>query len=116
MPDDAGPAELPTVVFHFVKSNFFRVVHADGVHGGLTPHSLIEMNFFSERHPIPKSVVHPLEKSGSLGEEIREKRVTRDGPVREVDVGVMMNLTSAISFRDWLDDKIKRLQAREAKK
>jgi hypothetical protein len=98
------------VLFNYIKSNFFRVVHADGAHGGITPRGLIEINFYSERRPIPKSVVHSHTSSGVLGPEITDERVEREGLVREVDVGVIMGLGTAKSLYTWLADKIQLLE------
>ena len=98
---------VPQITFHLIKSNFFRVVHADGAWGGVTPRGFIEVNFYSERQPIPRSLTHSVNlESGTLGAEIREARVTKEGPVREVEVGVIMDLQCARSVRKWLDDKI----------
>ena len=105
-PDGSSTPEGEPIAFHYIKSNFFRVVHADGAHGGITPRGLVEMNFFSERHPIPKKVVHTLLPTGQMGPEVREERVERDGPVREVDVGVIMDLAAAKSLHAWLAEKI----------
>ena len=93
------------IEFDYIKSTSFRVVYADGVWGGLTPRGLIAMSFFSERHPIPKKLVHEITDEGTLGKE--SSRESRAGIIREVDVEVLMDLAMAKSFRSWLDEKIK---------
>ena len=56
--------------FDFEKSNFFRVIHVDGVFGGISPGSnLLHMAIYNERQPLPKKVFHKLDK-GVLGQEI----------------------------------------------
>ena len=42
------------VAFDFIKSEYFRVIHADGALGGPTPQGLVHMAFYSERPPIPR--------------------------------------------------------------
>jgi len=111
MADPAGEVAVPQVTFHLIKSNYFRVVHADGAWGGITPRGLIEVNFYSERQPIPRSLTHSFSlESGELGQEIKGARVSREGPVREVEVGVIMDLSCARAVRKWLDDKITALE------
>lgn len=98
--------------FHFIKSNFFRVVHADGVFGGATPKGLLQMAFFSERFPIPLSVTHAVSPTSpdsvGIGKELQ--RETKDGVVREVEVEVIMNLSAALAFQEWLHGHIKQLR------
>ncbi len=103
-------AESPQeITFHYIKSNHYRVVHADGAWGGITPRGLIQINFYSERQAIARQTVHPLQGE-TLGEEIRERRQSRNGPVREIEVGAIMDLSSARSLRKWLDEKIGELE------
>jgi len=80
---------------HFINSNLFRVIHADGAWGGITPQFNIQMALFSERHPIPTEVSYKLEPSG-----------LRDGIVREIEADVIMSLDVARALRIWLDNKI----------
>ncbi|MCA9523477.1 MAG: hypothetical protein KC609_21025 [Myxococcales bacterium] len=100
--NDAQPSE---VAFHFLKSANYRTVHADGVWGGIAPNLTIQMHFYSERLPIPQKVVHSFE-SGVLGGEIQEKREGKSGLVREVEVGVTMNVAQAEALISWLREKI----------
>ncbi len=97
------------IEFQYIKANNFGVVHADGVWGGITPRGYISMSFFSERHPIPQKLVHEIE-DGRIGKE--RSRETRAGIIREVNAEVLVDLTMAKSFRDWLDEKINHLEKR----
>lgn len=97
------------ITFHYIKSNHFRIVHADGAWGGITPRGLLQINLYSERQPIPKQTVYPLEGE-KLGTELLDRRQSRDGPVREMEVGAMIDLNTARSLRNWLDEKIAELE------
>ncbi|MCH8253928.1 MAG: hypothetical protein IID06_01115 [Gemmatimonadetes bacterium] len=108
--DGVDAPEESVVIYHFIKSNLFRVVHADGAHGGVTPQGFIQMNFYSERFPIPRETHHRLEKNLP---EIREERVARKGAVREVEVGVIMNASAATNLVKWLNTKIRLLKSIE---
>jgi hypothetical protein len=94
------------VRFDFIKSNYFRSVHADGIWGGITGHLDLAMAFYSERPAIPQQITVPIE-NGKLGNEIESKRVGRDAVIRDVEVTVTMNVEVARSFRQWLDERIK---------
>ena len=101
--------DLPSeIAFDYIKSNFFRVTYADGVFGGPTPrgHNL-QMVFWSQRKPIPKTVKHRIEDDGSLGPEL--ERESRVGLVREAEVAVIMDTDVATALRDWLNEHLEKL-------
>lgn len=98
--------KLPDKVkFDYIKSNFHRVVHSDGVWGGTTPRQKFIMSFWSERPPIPQQVVHPVEE-GKLGAEDKSEREGRDAIIREVEVSVLMDLSTAKTFLVWLQERV----------
>jgi hypothetical protein len=97
----------PTQIkFNYLKSGGYRVVHAEGVIGSLTPRLSIHMSFWNERFPIPQQVVHAVNEDGVVGEEIKSERKSREGIIRDVQVGVQMDLDTAKALRKWLDAKI----------
>ena len=71
------------VTFRYTDSPFSRVIHVDGLWGGLVPDSTVHMAVFSQHHPIPDSVTHQLEPTGKLGKEKGRKQ--HDGLVRTVE-------------------------------
>ncbi len=102
--DKTNLAVQDKISFDYIKSNQFRVIHVDGVHGGATPKGhAIQMAFFSERAPIPKRETYGL-VGGKLGE--RKEKVERDAIVREVEVEVIMDLETAKAITKWLGEKI----------
>ena len=109
-----------SVEFHYIKSNGFRVVHADGVWGGPTPRGYITMSFYSERAPIPRRISlelkppEPNSPDRTLGQEI--VRDTKNGLVREVEVEVMVDLEMAKSLHGWLGEKVQTLEGRDKAK
>jgi hypothetical protein len=102
MPDETPP----TISFHYIKSNFFRVVHTDGALGNVTPSGNIFVSFYSERGPIPQIMTHEITESGQVGTEHQDERVGKKGIIREVEVGAMMSVETATSFVAWLQEKI----------
>jgi|SRR5208337_4819594 len=95
-----------TVPFHYIKSNFFRVIHTDGVVGSVAPSGLIFVGFYSERAAIPQIMVHEITDAGQVGIERLDERVTKKGIVREVEVGATMSIEVATLFVAWLQEKI----------
>lgn len=69
------------------------------------------MHLFSERHPIPKNVKHKVNKDGTLSDEII---TLKDGDaVRLIQSSVILDVTTAIAIRNWLDDRIKSIETLE---
>ena len=46
--------ERDALRFFYIKAYNFRVVHVDGVIGGITPKGLLHLAVFSERAAIPQ--------------------------------------------------------------
>ena len=107
--ESAGGAvgEDEKISFDYIKSQFFRVLHADGAIGGITPSGYIHFSFYSERQAIPQSQTFTLNKDGSLGQSIAEKTIIRNAVVRELDVDVVMNVDVARSLAIWLSQQVK---------
>ncbi|MBP6821402.1 MAG: hypothetical protein KA368_07650 [Acidobacteria bacterium] len=101
---DTVSSESRAITFHHIKSNLFRVIHADGVWGGVTPNLNIQLAFYSERNPIPKSVKQEFGHDGLPGEIIETDG--RQGIVREFDTSVVLSLEVAKAFHTWLGKKI----------
>ena len=99
-----------TVKFHYKKSNLFRVLHADGAWGGLTPEGNIFFTFYNSRPPIPEVLVQPVEEDGTLGPEIPELKVSKDGIVREVEVGVTMTPENVQSLIEFLKGRLEHVE------
>lgn len=105
--------------FDYLKSQYFRVIHADGAIGGVTPSGFIHFALYSERAAIPTQITHLIKPDGSLGDTVTEKTVARGTIVREMDVDVILSVPVAESLQKWLGEKIeeaKTLQAKSEKK
>jgi hypothetical protein len=99
----------PEVAFDYIKSQYFRVIHADGIMGGPTPQGYVHFAFYSERPPLPRRQVHKVTPTG-LGDVIPEKTVARDAIVREMDVDVIMKIDVAEQFHQWLGQRIQEIK------
>ena len=104
--------EAKRVRFSYLKAQSHRVVHADGVIGGIAPRgNSIVMSFFNERVPIPREVVHSVNADGSLGDEIVSERVSREGVVREVETTILIEPATARQLHEWLGKRLEQVQA-----
>ena len=102
-----------SVVFDYIKSNYFRVIHADGAIGGVTARGYIHMSLFSERASIPKQIKFSVDKNGHLGDEI--SRETRGTFIREMEADVFMDEDGAVALHQWLGEKIAQLHELKSK-
>jgi len=117
MEDDEQHAATETSVvadefgYDYVKSNLFRVIHVDGVWGGLTPKGKIAIGFFNERPAVPKSVIYPVLGPHQLGDENVSRREGRANAIREMEVLGLMDLDMARALKDWLEASLDRADA-----
>lgn len=106
---DAGlHPEQPGVAFDYIKSNFFRVIRADGAIGGPTSNGHLHIAFYSERAAIPRRVIHELNDDGTLG-QMREVQ-SRGAFVREMDVDLFLTYKVAQSLHQWLGEQIEKMK------
>jgi hypothetical protein len=105
--EGGDPSNEHEVRVKYMKSNFFRVIHADGAWGGISPRGDIHMSFYSERGALPDSGVITV---GDDGKSIKPEVAQGSGSlVREIECDLVFDLITAIGCRKWLDDKIKEL-------
>ncbi len=107
MKDSKSKSDKPYIV-HFLKSNSFKVIHADGAHGGISPKGLLNMSVFSERLPIPKKEIFK-EEDGVLK---HFDRVGKEDLVREVEATILMDYPTMVMIRDWMTGQIKEFEKR----
>lgn len=103
-----------TIQFDYIKGNFFRTARADGAWAGTNGFSDVVLNFYSERTPIPKQTVYYLRDGHTLADEIPERRISREGMIREVEISVSMNLEVAKSLQQLLERHIKAIETAKA--
>lgn len=107
MPRPGVDMDKKIIRFDYLKSPLYRTIYINGIFGGISPRGQLVMTAWKERWPIPKQVTHTLNEDGNLGNEILPERVSRDAVIREVEVGLQMDIDTAKSVRDWLTKKIK---------
>jgi hypothetical protein len=106
MPDNPSESQGPRVKFHYVKSNFFRVIHVDGAIGGLTGQGFIHCALYSERPAIPQVVEHEVLED-RFGAVLASEG--KAGFVREIDVDLILSPQTATALRDWLTQQLDKM-------
>jgi hypothetical protein len=96
-----------TVRFHYRKAAFYRVMHIDGVVGGITPHGDLFLSLFNERLPLPDSVEQEIFPDGKLGPVVRSETKSHGGIVREMETGIIIDQNTARALVDFLSDQLK---------
>ena len=86
---------MPKVNIYYEKNPLYRVIYADGLIGGITPTNGVNLNFYSTRNTIPKSVSHELNQDGTLNEKGTISNDSKVGIIREIEFGVYMTKDSA---------------------
>ena len=110
----AAPPESRKVAFDYIKSNYFRVIHCDGVVGGITPNGWIHMAPWNARQPYPQQVVHELTAEGKMGTEV--SRTTRETDVvREIETDIVFAPDMARVIIRWLEKRLAELELLEEK-
>jgi hypothetical protein len=100
-------AQGEEVAFDYIKSNFFRVIHVDGVIGGITPSGWIHMAIWNQRTPLPDRVTHQIEGQG-IGPEV--SRVQRESLLRELEAGLTFSPEMAAVMIGWLTKQLEELK------
>ena len=101
--------EVPSkLLFHWIKSRFFRVVHADGAFGGISSRGYLHFSLYNERAAIPRLSERDLTVHADGKVTAGRERVVegREGVVREIEIEVLMDHRSAVEFFNWLKEKI----------
>lgn len=108
---------LQEIEFNYLKSNQFRVIHADGAIGDETPAGKLFIAFYSERHLLPDSQTFKINEDGRLVSEVLEKRkVNSDGDVmREIEIGIMLDVDVAKGFVISLVNLIREIEKDESR-
>jgi hypothetical protein len=107
MTDNSKPTTPSTVEFDYLKSNFFRVVRANGAFGGFSPDGSLYMAIYSERPAMPDASIYAIESTGKVGAEIMaQRKVTSKGIVRELEVGLSFDVAVAKAIIQWLSERV----------
>ena len=91
-----------SINIYYEKTSMYRSIHADGLIGGITPKNIVNLNFYSTRNSIPKSVNHSINYNGELDEFGVNSPDSKVGIFREIEMGIYMNKETAEEIYDFL--------------
>lgn len=100
--------EKSKLKFKYVVPDNLRDLYVNGLWGGVTPRAEIHMQFYNERIPIPNLVTCEVGEKGKLSEVDRD---IGGDVVRVVQSSLVMDYSTAVAVRDWLNDRIKLVEA-----
>jgi hypothetical protein len=87
------------IKFNYVKSNLFRVIHADGAVVALSPSQDITINLFSQRFSTPDEVIIDFDDEGIAISETTIVNIDEENidnvVIREIDTLAVMSLEAA---------------------
>lgn len=104
------PKQPKNIKFKYIFDDKYSPTYVNGGIGGVTPGQDIVLNFYFERHPIPYSETSAINDDGSIGEVVSRKpnaNAELISLIRYIESGVVMNVNTAKSIRDYLTDQIK---------
>lgn len=102
--------DIKKITVHNKISENFRQTHVDGAYGGLTPRGLLNLNFFAERSPIPKSQDLEVIDNARVGNVISNSPDSKIGIIREFHHGIYMDLNVAKEIVKLLSTQIALLE------
>jgi hypothetical protein len=98
------------ITVHNKISPLYKEMHVDGAFGGITPRGFINLSFYAERAPIPKSTEFEITESGTVGKQIAHSPDSKTGILREFEMGIYMDLNAAKSLLDFLTARVNDLE------
>lgn len=99
---------MPKIKIYYEKNPQYRTIYVDGLIGGPTATGCLNLNFFSTRNSIPKSVEHELNIDGSISNEGKISDDSKEGIIREIEFGVYLNEKTAQEVYDLLGKFLKK--------
>ncbi len=100
----------PQINFKYQKSAGYRNYQVDGIFGGILPTTKIWLDIFVEKGYSPEEILCEVNKDGSVSEIKRSPAEKNNEITRELQSGFIMDLAMAKTVREWLDDKIQRIE------
>jgi hypothetical protein len=98
------------ITFKYRDASSFRALRASGVLGGPTPTGEIYMGFYTQRPPTPETTFLNLDQHGRAVGAEDMSGIEQDTLIREMEIGITLDLSTAVAIRTWLDGHIKSIQ------
>lgn len=99
--------------FKYVIPDHVKDCHVTGAWGGISKRGDIHLHFFNERPAIPNHIIVEVSDNDKIIQEV-EKEAGGDF-IRLIQASIVMDIPTAISIRNWMDNMIKTFEERFGK-
>jgi hypothetical protein len=96
------PEENQQVRFHLLKTHGYRSYHVDGGMSTITAKGDLYVELYLERRATPTEILFSIEQEGL--KEIKHEG--KEGWIREIECGILLDIPAAIGLRDLLSTQI----------
>lgn len=105
-------SSAPKVTFKYIFKYDYNPVYVNGAHGSISPRGEIVANFYLERPPLPKEMVHAVTPEGAISAEVVsvDPKDLNSMLIRYVSQGVVLNYQNALELHRWLGERIAELE------
>jgi len=103
----------------YVFDEDYNTKYVNGAQGGVNVQGEIIINFYLERHALPKSQTFKIDEIGAVQEELPEEAEPIDlnqSFIRYIQNGVIMNYAVAKQIHIWLGKHLETLENGNEKK
>ncbi len=94
------------ITIDFIKSNYFRVLQANGLNINVTPQLEIQIVVWNDRYSIPKRLVYEMLPDGTLGDLVEDKCDDKESIVREIETIFTIDVETALDLSKALTEAI----------
>lgn len=101
------------IEYKFKKLSDYKIIHTDGIWGGITKDGLIRMDLFAES-TIIESIKHEIQ-NGELTREIsRTPKVGNEKVTvqRDLQIGTIMTPKTARAISEWLEKQCDEIEGK----
>lgn len=100
--------------FKYSKSSDFKTFGVSGAYGGFTVNGNLNLNFYTETSEIPKESKHEI-IDGRISKQSVNLEIPKElSSIREVLVGLNMDLNTAKSIIKWMQQHIEEFEERNS--
>lgn len=107
------PENPAKVKCKYVFEEDYNAKYVNGAQGGINVQGEILINFYLERHALPKSQTFAVDQTGKIQMEVAEEAEPEDlnqSFIRYFQSGVIMNYTVAKQIHMWLGKHLETLE------
>jgi hypothetical protein len=106
MPEETSKKKI---IHNYIKNNDFKTSFSSAIYGGVTPNGLININFCIDRGAIPTRTESGFEDADGKKKLVIKSKDGRDGLVREVQFGTIIDVNMAKLLVEWLNGNIQKV-------